>query len=282
MPIGILAVVLAAAVLHVSWNALVKTAPDGFMATVLIATGGGILCAAALPFLPAIHPVAFWNVAGSVVAQSIYYPMVAAAYRAGDMSLAYPLMRGTAPMLVAVVSVPVLGETLAGGDWIGVGLICAGIWAIGLMGLFRRDGVTSSRAVVLALLNAVVIASYTLIDGAGVRRSGEAATYTCWIFLLTAVPMLGFALLRRRSDLRVEVRERWWLGLVGGLGNVGAYGLVLWAMTKAPVAVVAALRETSIVFATVFAILVLRERADKARIVGALLIAAGAVAIRLA
>ena len=96
MPIGILAVVLAAAVLHVSWNALVKTAPDGFMATVLIATGGGILCAAALPFLPAIHSVAFWNIAGSVVAQSIYYPMVAAAYRAGDMSLAYPLMRGTA------------------------------------------------------------------------------------------------------------------------------------------------------------------------------------------
>ncbi len=282
MPIGILAVVLAAALLHVSWNSLVKTAPDGFLAAVLIAAGGAVVSVLALPFLPPIAPGAWCNVAGSVIAQSIYYPLVAATYRAGDMSHTYPVMRGTAPMLVALVSVLVLGEPLTAGEWVGVGLICAGIWAIGSVGLFGRSAARSGRATGLALLTAVVIAGYTLIDGAGVRRSGSPAAYTGWIFLFTAVPLVTFAVWRRRSDLTAEFRHRWWVGLAGGAASVGAYGLVLWAMTKAPVAVVAALRETSIVFATLFAVVVLKEATGRARVLGTLLIAAGAVAIRLA
>ncbi len=284
------AVVLVAAVLHVVWNTLVKVAEDGYLATVLIAGGGALMCAAALPFLPAINGAAWINVAGSVVAQTIYYPLVAAAYRAGDMSQTYPLMRGTAPLLVAIVSGPLIGEYLRAGEWVGVGLICCGIWGIALSGVFMRPGTPRnirssariSRATVLALINAVVIAGYTLIDGAGARRSGAAVTYTAWIFLFTALPMVTWTVTRRPRVLLGALRSGWWIGIVGGLGNVGAYGLVLWAMTKAPVAAVAALRETSILFATVTAVFILKEKADKYRIGAAVVIAAGAMVLRLA
>ncbi len=253
-----LLVVLVAAALHVLWNTLVKASPDTYLATVVIAAGGGLWCAAVLPFLPAIHALAWWNVAGSVVAQCIYYPLVAAAYRAGDMSLTYPLMRGTAPLLVAVVSGPLIGELLTFGEWCGLALVCAGIWAIGWGA--RSSGPVPRRAVATALLNAVVIATYTLIDGVGVRRSGAPATYTAWIFLFTAIPVVTIAVVRRRADLAATLRRRWWVGVVGGLANVGAYGLVLGAMTRAPVAAVAALRETSTLMATVVAAIWLHER----------------------
>ncbi|MET3804149.1 drug/metabolite transporter (DMT)-like permease [Nakamurella sp. UYEF19] len=292
MPGGVVAVVLAAAVLHVLWNTLVKLSPDGYLATVLIAGGGAVFCATTVPFLPPIAGSAWINVAGSVVAQTIYYPLVAAAYRAGDMGQTYPLMRGTAPLLVAVVSGPIIGEHLAGTEWIGVALICCGIWGIGLGGRTRRSDRPAGtvggrqfrirRATALALINAVVIATYTLIDGAGARASGAPATYTAWIFLFTALPMVAWTVIRRRGELVATVRSRWWVGAVGGAANVGAYGLVLWAMTKAPVAAVAALRETSILFATATAILILKEKADIYRIGAAFVIAAGAIVLRLA
>ncbi|QNK80574.1 EamA family transporter [Nakamurella sp. PAMC28650] len=290
MPGGVVAVVLAAAVLHVLWNTLVKISEDGYLATVLIAGGGALLCAAALPMLPAINGAAWINVLGSVVAQTIYYPLVAAAYRAGDMSQTYPLMRGTAPLLVAVVSGPVIGEHLTGPEWIGVGLICCGIWGIGAGGLVGRSAAPRTvgrrfrvpKPIRLALINAVVIATYTLIDGAGARASGAPATYTAWIFLFTALPMVTWTLIRRPRVLMGAVSKQWWVGIGGGVANVGAYGLVLWAMTRAPVAAVAALRETSILFATVTSVLILKEKADRYRIGAAVVIATGAIVLRLA
>jgi drug/metabolite transporter (DMT)-like permease len=291
VPGAVVTVVLAAAVLHVLWNTLVKLSADGFLATVLIAGGGGLMCALTLPFLPAIHGSAWLNVAGSAVAQTVYYPLVAAAYRAGDMSQTYPLMRGTAPLIVAIVSGPIIGEHLTGTQWAGVALISVGIWGVGLSGTLGRNrpgagpakqGRRPRKAVLLALLNAAVIASYTLIDGTGARVSGAPATYTAWIFLCTAVPMVGWTVARRRKVLFEAARARWWIGIIGGFSNVGAYGLVLWAMTKAPVATVAALRETSILFATVSAVLILRERVDSYRVGATVVIAAGAIVLRLA
>lgn len=289
MPTGVLAVVLAAAVLHVLWNTLVKISEDGYLATVLIAGGGALMCAVALPFLPAINGSAWINVAGSVLAQTIYYPLVAAAYRAGDMSQTYPLMRGTAPLLVAIVSGPIIGEHLTGPEWVGVGLICCGIWGIGAGGLFKKTVTLRvagrrfrvPKATRLALVTAVVIATYTLIDGAGVRASGAPATYTAWIFLFTALPMVTWTLIRRPAVLVGAIKTQWWVGIVGGVGNVGAYGLVLWAMTKAPVAAVAALRETSILFALLTAVFILKEKADRYRIGAAVVIASGAMVLRL-
>lgn len=289
-------VVLVAATLHVLWNSLVKAAPDGYLATVGIAIGGAAICAVALAFLPPIHPAAWWNIAGSVVAQSIYYPCVAAAYRAADLSLAYPLMRGTAPMLVALVSAPILAESLTGSQWAGVALICSGIWLMGfaaaLSAARRRTSVAAvdgrsgrprrtARGIAIALGTAAIIATYTIIDGAGVRVSGAPATYTAWIFLFTAVPVGVIALITRGSEVGHELRHRWWSMVIGGAANVGAYGLVLWAMTKAPVAAVAALRETSILFATVVAALFFKEKISAGRAAATLLIVAGAVVLRL-
>lgn len=290
MPTGVVAVVLAAAVLHVLWNTLVKVSPDGYLATILIAGGAALISALALPFLPAMNGSAWINVLGSVLAQTIYYPLVAAVYRAGDMSQTYPLMRGTAPLLVAIVSGPIIGEHLSGPEWIGVGLICAGIWGIGAGGLFRKSTgpraggwkIRVPKATRLALVNSVVIATYTLIDGAGARASGAPVTYTAWIALFTALPMMAWILIRRPADLARALHSRWWVGIVGGIGNVGAYALVLWAMTKAPIAAVAALRETSILFATATAVFVLKEKVDRYRIGAAVVIASGVMVLRLA
>jgi drug/metabolite transporter (DMT)-like permease len=135
---------------------------------------------------------------------------------------------------------------------------------------------------VLALTTASVIACYTLIDGAGARASGEPVTYTAWIFLFTAAPMVTWTAIRRPRALVEALRGQWWIAIVGGAGNVGAYGLVLWAMTKAPVAAVAALRETSILFATIVGIFILKEKADKYRIASTVFIVAGAIVLRLA
>ena len=280
--------VLVAAVLHVTWNTLVKLSDDGYLATVLIAAAGALLCGIALPFLPAMHAAAWINVAGSVALQSLYYPLVAATYRAGDMSQTYPLMRGTAPLIVALLSAPMIGERPDLAQWTGVLLICAGILTMAL----RRGSAAPcpqsrsggryrpSRATGLALVTAVVIAAYTVVDGVGSRASGAPVTYTAWIFLFTALPMLVIALARHRVALLELARRRWWTALVGGSANVGAYGLVLVAVTRAPVASVAALRETSILFATVVARFVLKERVDRFRVGGTVLIAVGAVVLR--
>jgi drug/metabolite transporter (DMT)-like permease len=205
-----------------------------------------------------------------------YFVLIARTYRIADMSQTYPLMRGAAPLLVALASASVLGERLSALAWLGVGVICAGI--VG-MAVTRAPG--QGRGVAMALANAAVIASYTLIDGAGVRRSGTPAAYTLWIFLMTGAPFALWVLAARRGAFRRHVVEHWPLGLVGGLGTVGSYGLALWAMTRAPIAVVAALRESSILFATAIAGLVLKERVSPLRIAGACIIAGGAAILRL-
>jgi drug/metabolite transporter (DMT)-like permease len=210
----------------------------------------------------------------------MYFALLAAAYRKGDMSHAYPIMRGTAPLIVASVSASLIGETLSNGEWLGVALIC-----LGVLGLAVRTGVVAVHhraTTALALANAFVIASYTLIDGLGVRRSQAPAAYAMWIYVLTGSMVLAWTLLRRPAEFRDYLHGRVGLGLVMGAGTMSSYGLALWAMTLAPVALVAALRETAIVFATVISVLVLKERITPQRLLATALIAAGAITLRLA
>ena len=283
MSSGVVGVVLCGALLHASWNALVKSRPDTFLVTVLVATAGGVLSALALPFLPAPDPASWPYLAVSTAVQLAYYGLLVAAYRSGDMSHAYPLMRGTAPLLVALVSGPLIGETLAPMQWVAVACICGGILALYLNG--RRvvqTGRNGGRSTMFALLNACMIASFTLIDGAGVRLSHSPVAYTMWIFLLTGVGLVIWAARGRPGELWPYARAHPGIALVGGMANLGSYGLALWAMTHAPVAAVAALRETSILFAVAIAALVLRERVSRARLCAVALVACGAVAMRLA
>ncbi|MEQ1769476.1 MAG: EamA family transporter [Devosia sp.] len=277
MTLSVFLVVLFAAALHATWNALVKGGEDKLLSTTLICGVSTILAALILPFVPAPAPASWPFIAASTACQVIYFSMVAATYRVADMSEAYPIMRGTAPLLVTIVSVAVLREPLPPLAWLGVLVISMGILGIGL-----SRGVKPSRGVALALLNAVVIASYTLIDGTGVRHAGSPAGYLLWIFLLTGLPLVGWSAATRWPALVSYARKNWRSGVIGGVGTSASYGLALWAMTLAPVAVVASLRETSILFGVVISGLILKERVSPARIVAACVIAGGAMILRVA
>lgn len=276
MPLSVFGIVLFAAALHATWNAIVKGAPDKLLTTILVAASAAAISAITLPFLAQPARESWPFLAASTVLQVGYYLLVARAYRGADMSQAYPLMRGTAPLIVALVSRFWLGEHLSLAATAGVTLICSGVLSLAL----GARG-TSAQGLRAALLNAFVIAGYTLVDGAGVRASGTPAAYTLWLNLLSGAPLLAWALAARWRVFLPYARANLGLGVIGGLGTLTSYGLALWAMTHAPVAVIAALRETSILFATVIAVFVLREKLTWGRIFAALLIAAGAVVLRL-
>jgi drug/metabolite transporter (DMT)-like permease len=277
MPLTVFAIIMLAALLHASWNAIVKSAPDKLLTTIMVTTAAAGLATALIPFLKVPTLSSFPYAVASALLQIIYFLLVARTYHVSDMSQAYPLMRGTAPLIVAVVSAFQMDDALSPFAWIGVTAICLGIFIIAL-GSTLKD----RKGIRLALLNALVIAGYTLIDGVGVRKSGAPAAYTLWVFLLTGVPLALWAITARRSTFIAYLGHHWRLGIVGGIGTTASYGLALWAMTVAPIAVVAALRETSILFATLIAGVVLREPIGLRRIVSACIIAGGAAVLRLA
>lgn len=275
---GIVAAILFAALLHAGWNALIKRRDqDALAASIGIAAGAGLISLCLLPFVPAPAPASWPFLAASAVPQIAYYFLIAKVYRGSDLGLAYPVMRGTAPLFVTAVNAFLFGESLSPLGLSGVGCICGGVLLIAGGRLRQSDaGVT----VLTALGIAIVIAAYTVLDGAGVRRSGSPAGYTLWVFLLTGAALAGWALLRR-PQMRQSLRTNIWISLGGGGASLLSYGIALWAMTKAPVAAVAALRETSILFAALISMVLLREKATWNRIAAAMLLTAGAVMIRL-
>ncbi len=274
MSFSVLLVVLAGALLHASWNLLIKTGSDTRRMTAWVYSGAGVLAAAALPFLPPLSGAAWPYLAASAGVEVLYGVLLAAAYQIGDLSLAYPLMRGTAPLLVALGSGVFVGEHLSPSVWLGVLLVSGGIL---LMMSDARPHGHAGAATRLALLNALIIATYTMIDGLGVRASGQALTYGAWIFLLTGIPWFIWALWR--DGPRLPLRG---LAIAGGGGacSLLSYTAALWAMTRAPVAAVAAVRETAIVFATALGVLVLHERVSLARLAAVLAIVIGVWRIR--
>jgi drug/metabolite transporter (DMT)-like permease len=256
---------------------------------VLVVGGGALASALLLPFVTAPAPGSWPFIAASSLTQTVYYLLLTEAYRSGDMSHAYPLMRGSAPLLVALFNGFVTGERLSGLQWLAVCLICGGVLAMvlatrtpALQEAERQTGSRQRRATVFALATACVIALYTMIDGAGVRRSGAPAAYTMWIFLLTGTAVTAWALRGHAGALLRLAAARPLLVPLGGVSTLGSYGIALWAMTLAPVAAIAALRETSILFATAIAALFLRERVGRGRVLAVALIACGALAMRLA
>lgn len=274
-------VVLFAAFLHAAWNAVIKVGSNKYFNTVLVTSGAGLVCIAVLPFVrqPAVDSWVF--MLASVALQVVYFYLLAAAYRYGDMSQAYPIMRGTAPLLVALVSGSVIGEAVPALRWLGLGMLVLGILGLSLAGQTKTQGTTqalSSRG--FALLNACFIAGYTVVDGIGVRKSGAPAAYTMWIFLLTALVLVAVVMLRDRQAFFAYIRGKYFLGIAGGAASVASYGLALWAMTLAPVAAIAALRETSILFATAIAAWILHEKISARRLAAILLAVAGAIVIR--
>ncbi len=277
MSASVFLLVLFAAALHAGWNAIVKGAGDKFVSAVTICFAAAIVAALVLPFVAQPARESWPYLGASMILQTIYYSLVAAAYKRADMSLAYPVMRGTAPMIVALASGLAFAELLPQAGWIGVALISGGILSMAFLG---RHG--SRAGLGLALLNACVIATYTLNDGMGARASGAPIGYSLWVSLLTAPPVLVWAVWRRGPGILGLALRGWRDGLIGGLGTMTSYGVALWAMTLAPVAMVAALRETSILFATAISALVLGEAVGWRRVAAVGVIACGAAVLRLA
>jgi phosphonate utilization associated putative membrane protein len=281
----VVAAVLFGAMLHASWNALIKSGRDLQLDTALIHILGcgvgavlvavvGLPPAAALPWL-----------AASVTIHVGYYITLVGAYRHGELGFAYPIMRGSAPLLVALLSGRLIGEHLPLAAWLGVAGISAGVLAIGLTGSSRLAGGSRRHALAYALANAAIIASYTIVDGLGVRTSGNALQYVALLFLVDGAPYFAIVLWQRRAALAPSVaymRARWPVALLGACASLGAYGIALWAMTKAPVASVAALRETSVLFAALIGVFVLKERFRLQRAIGTGAVVIGVMALRLA
>jgi drug/metabolite transporter (DMT)-like permease len=279
LPFDVMLAVLLGAAFHASWNALVKSGSDPFLDIALIATCSAGVTAAVLIFLPLPRPESWGCLAASVLIHLAYYCLLVLAYRTGALSLVYPIMRGSAPAFSALAAAILLNEQPSWGGWAGILLISFGVL------LLAADAPPSRGVrlgpVVFACLNAAVIVSYTLVDGLGARFSGNAFSYTGWVILLSAVPFsLGSIVLSRGQAAR-HVRDKWKKGGLGAICTFASYSLALWAMTRAPIAPVAALRETSIVFSVFLALFVLKEKIDTLRYVAIVIVTAGAVAIKI-
>jgi drug/metabolite transporter (DMT)-like permease len=279
LTLGVTLAVLAAGVLHAGWNSLLKSAPGGdpLLDTAAVVAGSAIWGLAVIPFVP-LPDVAAWKFAAASAAIHFgYYVTLAHAYRTGDLSFAYPLMRGTAPLLTTLLGIVFLRELPSAQVALGILLISLGIVAIA----FARRGRHSPAATGWALANAAIIALYTLVDGAGARASGHPLAYVAWLTFLECLPFLGWIAVHRGPAAGRYVARGWRRGLLGGFGSVAAYGIVLWAMTRAPVASVAALRETSVLFAALIGALWLKEGFGIRRLAGAASVVLGVAALKL-
>lgn len=207
-----------------------------------------------------------------------YYFALVGAYRAGDLSHGYPLMRGLAPLLTSLCAIWWLGEAPRPLVWVGIVLICSGVLSLGLAGFDWRHSRVSTH---WALANAFIIALYTLVDAAGVRAAAAPQSYVVWLFVLDALPFPILIFVLKRRELTAYARRFWLRGLFSGALSAAAYGVVLWAMTRAPVAAVAALRETSVIFAALIGAWLLKEGHIARRLVGAATVAAGVIALKI-
>lgn len=279
MSAAVTASVLLAALMHATWNALIKSGRDPELDTALVVGAMALLAAPALLFLPLPAPPSWPYILGSVVVHQAYYAMVASAYRHGDLSFTYPLMRGLPPLLVACVGAAWLNEPASPSLWLGVSAISAGVlWIGGFRRMLRH---AELRPTLIAAANAVMIAAYTLIDALGVRVADDPLAYALWLITLASLPYTAVVYARRKDQLLAHARRQWPRTLVAAALSIGTYSIVLWAMTAAPIAAVSALRETSVIFAAILGTLLLKEPFGTQRIGGACVVAAGIALIKL-
>ena len=276
MSLSIFLIVLFAAALHASWNAVVKISGDKTVTTLLVTTTAAVIAALTLPFLDQPLPASWGFIAASAAIHIVYFLLVARTYHAGDMGQTYPLMRGIAPLIVALAGTLLLNEPLTKGGAAGIFLISFGVLGMALGS--RRE---QAHGIAYAVANALVIAAYTLVDGLGARKSGAPIAYTLWVFLLTGLPLALWLATKGRTALAGFDRAALWRPLLGGGATLVSYALVLWAMTQASIPVVAALRETAILFGAAISVFILKENTRPIRAAAACMIAAGAAVIRI-
>lgn len=278
MSAAVFAAVLFAALLHASWNAIIKFGKNKVQAMMLLSLGHGLVGLAMVAAYPLPKPESWWLMAGSVACHMLYKLALTGAYERGDLSRVYPIARGTAPVLVLALSGLVLAdrlETLEVLGILGVGL--------GILLLARGVFVHGEQVQLLpfALASAVGTAGYSIFDGLGARAAGSASSYVGWLFLIDAAVFMIYGFARFGGASVPPVGRGWALGLIAGGASVAAYWIAVWAMTVAPIALVTALRETSVLFAVLIGIVFFRERADMGKLIAALVIVSGVIVMRL-
>ena len=282
-----LAVLLGAA-LHAGWNALVKSAGDKTVDTALVHFLGALVALPLLLWVGLPQPQAAPYIAASLIIHIGYYIALAGAYQHGELGMTYPIMRGFAPLLVALGSSTLIGESPTAAAWLGTVAITVGVAMVGLA--HPGEALNHRKALAFAFANAAIIASYTFIDGLGVRAEvaagGSPWRYVMILFVLDGLPYPLLMWLRRTPQQRRQIlayaRGRWPMAMLGGAASIGSYAIALWAMTKAPVASVAALRETSVLFAALLGTWLLKEKFGWQRALGTAVVVAGVMALRLA
>jgi drug/metabolite transporter (DMT)-like permease len=272
--------VLFAAACHAGWNALIKVGLDPLSTTTLISTGSGLV---ALVLIPLVGEPAWaawpWLVA-SVAIHLVYFASLIETYRTGDLGQVYPIARGAAPLMTATVTTIFIGERLSIVGWIGILSLVAGVLLLSARG-GRELAQVDRRAIGFAFFTALTVCAYSVVDGVGARLSVNPNAYSVWLFVGIAIVMLPYALFRDGRDVIPAMHQYWQRGLAGGALQFLSYGIAIWAMTAAPIAVVATLRETSVLFGAIIAVVVLKEPLRAVRIIAACLIVCGLVLIRL-
>ena len=277
--------VLVAAMMHATWNTLMKSAPDKNLETALANFSTSLV---AIPFLLIYglpEPETYIYIFLSLVLHVIYFYTVASAYRYGDLNMAYPIMRGVAPILTLIIGGLLFEEATHAWMVVGIVLICLGVVLLG----FNKSPstVNHQKTLLFALGNAVIIAAYTLVDGQGARLANQVWSYVGMLLFLNGYVFPAILFWQRKNSFtRTQtlqyIQARGIHALIGGSCVMGSYSIVLWAMTQAPIATVAAVRETSVLFAFMFAVVFLKEPLYPLRIVGMLGVCCGVVLIRFA
>lgn len=265
--------VLLAAVTHASWNAIAHRITDKLVGFTLIAGGGMLIGLAMAVFASFPAPAAWPYLIASAIIHIAYYALLMRSFRLGDFGQAYPIARGTAPLVVTVLAAVFAHEVPDGWAAAGIAVSCAGLTGVALWGLRGRR--PDWAAIGAALATGLTIAAYTVVDGLGVRASGSSLGYIAWLMAIQGVVIPLYAAYRWRGRLLPMLRPFAMVGLLGSALSVAAYALVLWAQTKAELAPIAALRESSIIVGAAIGAVFFKERFGAPRIAAAGLLVVG-------
>jgi len=280
LTIGVFILVLIGAFCHAIWNTIIKLSPDKSLETSLMNLSGSLIAIPAVLYFGIPQPEVWIFLIGSLILHIAYYYSLSGAYQWGDMSLTYPIMRGMAPFFLLLITSIFAFEQLLISYIIGVCFLCSGIV---FLGIDSTKVLNHNKAIIFALFNALVIALYTVVDGIGVRSSKNVFSYIAMFIFIDGLIYSSFVIYRRRKFsqyLKQYMVNRWPYFSLGAIATTGSYGIALWAMSEAPISLVSALREVSVLFAVFIAWLYLKEKLSKHRIVGVVLVLLGSFFIK--
>ncbi|MGE0272839.1 MAG: DMT family transporter [Alphaproteobacteria bacterium] len=277
---SVVGIVLVAAVVHATWNALAKAAHDKLHMYLVSNVVPGLIGGVALLFLPPPDRSAWLILAISGPMQVVYTALLFGAYRIGDLSQVYPIIRGLSPMFVALGALVFAGEALSHQQYVGIAIVCVGMASLAF-GHRRADRRFDWRPLAYCVMCAAMIATYTVMDGIGVRRSGSPFAYACWLFVAYGVGACVCYPFLSRWRVPVQVARRTGRAILVGVGMVTAYGLVIYALSLGAMAPISALRETSVFMAAVIGAVFLGEPFGRRRIVAAAIVTIGLIVLNI-